>query len=304
MGTKVNRLRAQRAELAGLREQALRTAEELSQRQAANSVRRMELAVEVACLESQVVLATLHVAERRQSVASARERREEGEREAGEAESAVADLKERMATLESEIITLLRKVDAFTAQVEASRLRQEQQTQCQAKLQATCIQLQGELNNARQRLHNIELRRERVAAEEDFLKAKLRQKYPSAEGQSSTLSSRSEAETRIAELDTKLTALGPVRIAAIAESERLSERISFLAREQDDLREAEQHLRGVMAELDQVMGERFVAGFSAIQKAFSDVAARLCGGGNGKDISQRARTATRIRHRSGRATTG
>ncbi|MBT9133643.1 MAG: Chromosome partition protein Smc [Firmicutes bacterium] len=278
VGTKVNRLRAQMAELTGLREKALRTAEELSQRQAANSVLRMELAVEVARLESQVALATLHAAERRQNAASARERREEGEREAGEAESAVAALKERMATLESEIRTLHCKVDAFTAQVEAGRLRQEQQTQSQAKLQAMCIELQGGLNNARQRLHNMELRRERVAAEEDFLKAKLRQKYPSAAGQSSTLSSRSEAETRITELDTKLTELGPVRIAAIAESERLSERISFLAREQDDLREAEQHLRGVMAELDQVMGERFVTGFSAIQKAFSDVAARLFGG--------------------------
>ena len=278
VAAEIDNLKSRIAELTGLREQALRTTEDIAARQAAKSARRLELAIEVARLESQVALITPQIAERKRMLASAKERRENGEREVAEAATATENLKERMGTLEAEITLLRGKVETFAAHVERGRAKQAQHAERQATLHATNQALQSELNSARQKLHNIELRRERVAAEEDFLKTKLRQKYPHSEGQTSALSSRSEAETSIAELDNKLAQLGPVRIAAIAESERLSERISFLAREQDDLRQAEEHLRGVMAELDQVMGERFVTGFSSIQKAFSEVAARLFGG--------------------------
>ena len=278
----LDNLRAELAELTGLREEALRAAEEISAQQTKNSLRRLELAVEIARLESQVAPAARQVTERRQSLTSARERREEAEREAAEASLTEANLTERMATLEAEIIDLLSRVEALTAQREIGRRRQAEHRELQAGMQTACAHLRGELNSARQKAHNIELRLERVAAEADFLKVKLKQKYPCAVGQSSTLTSRSEAETRIAETDNALAELLPVRIAAIAESERLSERISFLTREQDDCRQAEQQLRGVVAELDQVMGERFLAGFSSIQKAFSDVAGRLFGGATAK----------------------
>lgn len=271
-------LRVELVELAAAREEALRIEAELSEMHAKTSLRRLELAVEIARLESQVALAALQVAERKESLESACERQKEAEREVAEVALTEKNLTERMQALRAEISDLLSRVEALTAQVEDGRARQAQHTALQANLQSTLVRLQNELNSARQKVHNIELRLERVAAEEDFLKVKLKQKYPCAEGLSSTLSSRSEAETRIAELDKALAELGPVRVAAIAESERLGERISFLAREQDDCRQAEQHLRGVMAELDQVMGERFLAGFSSIQKAFSDVAARLFGG--------------------------
>jgi chromosome segregation protein len=273
-----DRLRAELVELTAEREEARRRAEELSEMQAKRSLRRLELAVEIARLESQAALAAEQVTERKQSLEAARLRLREAEREAAEAALTEQNLKERLQSLEAEIIDLSSRVEALTAEVRDGRLRQAQHAELQASLQSTLVRLRNELNSTRQKLHNVELRLERVAAEGDFLKAKLRQKYPCAQGQSSTLANRGEAEARIAEIDTALAELGPVRVAAIAESERLAERISFLAREQDDCRQAEQHLRGVMAELDQVMGERFLTGFGSIQQAFGDVAARLFGG--------------------------
>ena len=67
-------------------------------------------------------------------------------------------------------------------------------------------------------------------------------------------------------------------MSAISEFERLQERVEFLSKEQTDLRDAAQELNDVIAELDKVMGERFLDGFSLVRKAFSDIAGRLFGG--------------------------
>jgi len=252
--------------------------EELAQVQAENNVRRLELTVETLRLESQVAQLEGQIAERKKSVVAARLRRDEWAREVSMATDATSDFRQRAISLQGEISLLQVEIETLTRQAEQGRKAQEVHRVAQAKLQATLLELRRELNNAKQKFHNVELRTERVRAEEDFVKQQLRQRFVGAEGLSSTLGSRGEAEAAMHELDAHLNELGPVRVSAVSECERLGERIAFLAREQEDLRQAAQQLQGVMAELDQVMGDRFVSGFKLIQKAFCDVTTRLFGG--------------------------
>src|SRR5690625_1521022 len=76
--------------------------------------------------------------------------------------------------------------------------------------------------------------------------------------------------------------LGTVNIGAIDEYERISERYTFLTKQKDDLVSAKETLFSVIAEMDEVMKERFEHTFIQISKEFSIVFKELFGGGHAK----------------------
>ncbi len=88
-----------------------------------------------------------------------------------------------------------------------------------------------------------------------------------------------EMRKEIAAVKQKIKALGEVNVGAIEEYKEVSERYHFLKSQHDDIIQAEENLRGVIAELDKAMKATFAEKFQEIRAMFSKVFRELFGGG-------------------------
>ena len=77
----------------------------------------------------------------------------------------------------------------------------------------------------------------------------------------------------------KIKSLGDVNVNAIEEFKEVSERYTFLSTQRDDIIDAENNLKGIIADLDRAMKETFAEKFRDIQNMFSKVFKELFGGG-------------------------
>ena len=84
---------------------------------------------------------------------------------------------------------------------------------------------------------------------------------------------------RIQEIKLQLEELGPINQAAIEEYPKMFQRRNFLSSQHQDLIEANQSLRQLIAELDKTMSQRFQEGFEAVNEAFKEVFKELFEGG-------------------------
>lgn len=88
-----------------------------------------------------------------------------------------------------------------------------------------------------------------------------------------------ELKKEISAVRQKIKSLGDVNVNAIEEFKEVSERYEFLKGQRDDIIEAENNLRGIIADLDRAMKETFEEKFHDIQEMFSKVFKELFGGG-------------------------
>ncbi len=88
-----------------------------------------------------------------------------------------------------------------------------------------------------------------------------------------------QAEKRVEGLNGQLELLGEVNLGAIGELSRLEERITFLHGQLEDLRQGEQSLHKVLAEIDQHMTGYFTKTLDLINQNFIIVFGDLFGGG-------------------------
>ena len=77
----------------------------------------------------------------------------------------------------------------------------------------------------------------------------------------------------------KIRSLGDVNVNAIEEYKEVAERYEFLKEQHDDIIEAENNLRRIIADLDKAMKETFAEKFQDIQVMFNKVFKELFGGG-------------------------
>ncbi len=85
----------------------------------------------------------------------------------------------------------------------------------------------------------------------------------------------------IASLKDQIRKLGDVNVNAIEDYKNLMERYTFLKEQHDDLVQAEETLRGIIAELDSAMRKQFDENFAKIKQEFDKVFKELFGGGKG-----------------------
>jgi len=91
-----------------------------------------------------------------------------------------------------------------------------------------------------------------------------------------------ELETQLAQNRTHLRRMGPINPEAKQEFDKESERYSFMKAQIEDLRKAEEDLRHVIAELDEVTKQEFSKTFDAVDKQFRTMFTRLFGGGSAR----------------------
>ncbi|MCR5368841.1 condensin subunit Smc [Eubacterium ruminantium] len=91
--------------------------------------------------------------------------------------------------------------------------------------------------------------------------------------------SRSALKKEIATVKSDIKGLGDVNVNAIEEYKEVSERYNFLSAQRDDIVEAEDNLKNIIAELEKAMKDTFNAKFKDIQEMFQKVFHELFGGG-------------------------
>jgi chromosome segregation protein len=91
-----------------------------------------------------------------------------------------------------------------------------------------------------------------------------------------------DAETRVAELRTKLEAMGPVNLVAIDEYKEQEERYVFLTQQEDDLVKAKDQLLEMIKTINQTTSEMFKQTFEQANINFQAMFNRLFNGGSAK----------------------
>ena len=91
-----------------------------------------------------------------------------------------------------------------------------------------------------------------------------------------------DLETQLTRQRTQVRRMGPINPEAKQEFDQESERYSFMHTQVDDLRKAEEDLRQVIAELDELTRQEFSKTFDAVDKQFREMFTRLFGGGSAR----------------------
>jgi chromosome segregation protein len=91
-----------------------------------------------------------------------------------------------------------------------------------------------------------------------------------------------EAESRVAQLETQLAALGPVNPLALEELSELGERHRFLESQVEDVRTARRELHHVIRTLDEEIMHVFDSAFADVNEHFSNLVTTLFPGGTGR----------------------
>lgn len=89
------------------------------------------------------------------------------------------------------------------------------------------------------------------------------------------------AKETVSRLKKEMQELGQVNLGSIDEYERLNERYQFLKSQKEDLEASSNNLRKVIAEMDEIMKEKFQETFQKVSVEFSNVFKKLFKGGNG-----------------------
>jgi chromosome segregation protein len=232
--------------------------EQLEEQLAAKESRTAELAGEAEELELDVAALTSQVEELSDQA---------GNLSAliGPAEQELSDLEQEQRRLEKNEEKTRRRLQAYESAYSQSVLKRQRR--------------EDELRNLRER---IEADLEAVAMSSDWptqlpldMDARLRSlpvvsKIPRG------------LESRIKELRKRVRQLGPVDPETVTEYQEVLERHSFLVAQVEDLEKAGESLRKVIAELDRLMEDKFLATFNKVAKEFKTYFTRLFNGGSGE----------------------
>ncbi|MSR65299.1 MAG: chromosome segregation protein SMC, partial [Verrucomicrobiae bacterium] len=88
-----------------------------------------------------------------------------------------------------------------------------------------------------------------------------------------------EVAQQVAEMQSRLDAMGPVNLGAVEEFEELEQRHKFLTEQQDDLVKAKEQLLEVLAKINTTTKQMFTETFEKIRVNFQEMFGELFGGG-------------------------
>ncbi|KRW92366.1 chromosome segregation protein SMC [Alicyclobacillus tengchongensis] len=203
-----------------------------------------------------------------------------------EAQTAAAeerDLRQEAASKRSGVQSLFDAVAEGEQQLELAR-------QTRLEREATARQVEGVAHEARQAvaredelLHRAVVAAERADADLAHALQKMGDNhgmtYEWAKSRYPLTGSVDDLEREVQSLRRRRAALGDVNLGAIEEHERLSERVTFLTEQRDDLVEAQQQLERLIDEIDAEMANRFMETFRQIQAEFAHAFQILFNGG-------------------------
>jgi chromosome segregation protein len=137
-------------------------------------------------------------------------------------------------------------------------------------------QLKNDIYDRKTKLAKVEVE---IKSGREKLKEQFGYEYDQALNYKIEIQNRRNVIKRINELKGYISDLGIVNFAAIAEHERVSQRLEFLTKQSSDLLEAKDSLGKVIKDMDQIMVKKFRETFNQVNEAFGSVFAKMFGGG-------------------------
>ncbi len=245
-------------------------------------------------------------AELRTRSAGGRQRREAREQELRQLEEQLAELRARRAQHESgsaaaeerasAALDLLQRTEqALVAQLAQRERLKDQWTQLEqeiaaqrqrtAALEEESRAMRTELEQLRERSHEVEVARTRSEAAREHLDDLCRQELGiSASAALAGADSVEDADpaliaSEIAAIQQKIERIGPVNMTAIEEFSELEERHAFLVAQRLDLEKSTESLRESIRRIDRQSRARFEEAFQAIRQNYQEVYQLLFSGG-------------------------
>ncbi len=227
-------------------------------------------------------------------LAAKRKRAEELESENEALTTRIADLNSQAQDISARIqalADLIEPAETELAALEGAHTeRQEEETKCRARIREyenmynqTALEMQrrqDELLNLRREIEDalglVELEWEVLDGQPPLPLKPLVSTLPSVEALPDGLGEE------IQHLKARQRRLGPINPNAPAEYAEALERYTFLTAQADDLQQAAQSLRSILAELNQVMEKDFIQTFRAVAAEFRAYFTVLFGGGMAK----------------------
>ncbi len=145
-------------------------------------------------------------------------------------------------------------------------------------------QLSSDINGLEKAAYTLKLSIEKLEEERDKLSNYMWEEYELTYSSAENLKTEdfddpAALKKEMTQVRQKIKSLGDVNVNAIEEFKEVSERYEFLKGQRDDILDAENNLRGIIADLDRAMKETFAEKFKDIQTMFNKVFKELFGGG-------------------------
>jgi chromosome segregation protein len=219
-----------------------------------------------------------------------------------EAESSLTGLDENQASLHDRETHLHTRIEELRVSIEPAEKDLETAEQEEARLQEAESNAQRSLASAERTLGQVQLEQLRKQESLENLQQKIIDDFGLVmfeyaadvsgpvplpfEGMVEELPVVTEVspelESQLIQNRTHLRRLGPINPEAKQEFDRESERYAFMKTQVEDLQKAEEDLKHVIAELDELTKQEFSKTFDAVDKQFRAMFTRLFGGGSAR----------------------
>jgi chromosome segregation protein len=152
------------------------------------------------------------------------------------------------------------------------------------KLEEEVEELNTELNDRKDKLHEINIEYTRKNDKVESIVSRLHNEYDfDVENDEyenrKEVENKKEVEKKVNELRSKISKLGNVNTGAIEEYEELKERLDYLHEQQDDLNAAKESIVNIIEKIDETMMEKFKTSFYQIKEEFEEIFVDLFNGG-------------------------
>ncbi len=259
-------------------------------------------ATRTAVAERALADAAARLEERRREVQRFDARRSELASRLGEAEGSLAELDARKTELHERENALRAQIEALNVEMSPAEQALETAEAEEARLQEVEASAQRALASAERLLGQVQLEQLRKQEALDNLRQKITDDFGLVmfeyaeevsgpvplpfEGMVEELPVVAEVspdlEAQLIRQRTQVRRMGPINPEAKQEYDRESERYAFMKAQVEDLRKAEEDLRKVIAELDELTRQEFAKTFDAVDKQFRAMFTRLFGGGSAR----------------------
>jgi chromosome segregation protein len=316
-----SQLKADADEAVSIRQKLIQLQEEVESRaqQIQEQVRVLSeqlSGMEMSEVESQNSYWNTRLAVAEQALEDARLRKEERGREAArfdirrfelttrlnEAETSLSGLDENKTSLRERESSLHTQIEELHIFIEPAERDLESAEQEESRLQEAEANTQRALANAERTLGQVQLEQMRKQEALENLRQKISDDFGLVmfdyaadvtgpvplpfEGMVEELPVVTEVspelETQLIQNRTHLRRMGPINPEAKQEFDRESERYTFMKTQVEDLQKAEEDLKHVIAELDELTKQEFSKTFDAVDKQFRAMFTRLFGGGSAR----------------------
>ena len=137
-------------------------------------------------------------------------------------------------------------------------------------------------------IHKLEIQNAKLKMEMENLQNKIWEdyeiSYAAAQEYKIEIESIGKVTSEVSGIKESIRKLGSVNVGAIDEYKRVKERYEFLKKQDHDLKDAEDSLKKVIAEITEKMKVQFAKNFAVINDNFNQVFTELFGGGRAKLI--------------------